>query len=207
MSSKRGRTASGERGEATPAGTSTGRTIGTLARRDLPMRAFSKSLPMELLRAREAVMRRFMPALRKHGLSEQQWRILRALGHYGSMEIAELAETTCLLAPSLSRILPQMEARHLIRRRQAKTDLRRSVIRLERKGVRLIASHAPEAERIYSEIERHFGRERLAQLCKVLGDLTRALDTQGDISSARCRVKQRVPGARRARRAPTDSSI
>ena len=44
-----------------------------------PMREFSRSLPMSLLRAREAVMRQFRPSLRSHGLTEQQWRILRAL--------------------------------------------------------------------------------------------------------------------------------
>ncbi|MFT5000920.1 MAG: hypothetical protein ACI875_001925, partial [Planctomycetota bacterium] len=36
-----------------------------------------KSLPIMLLRAREAVMRRFRPMLRLHDLSEQQWRVLR----------------------------------------------------------------------------------------------------------------------------------
>src|SRR5215468_2519264 len=97
---------------------------GTLANRDLPMRAFSKSLPMELLRAREAVMSRFRPALRIHGVTEQQWRILRALAHSGPLEVSELAEATFLLAPSLSRILPDMEARQLIARRQADSDLR-----------------------------------------------------------------------------------
>src|SRR5262245_15089644 len=116
----------------------------TLADRDLPMRAFSKSLPMELLRAREAVMRRFRPELRNHGVTEQQWRILRALAHAGPLEVSELAEATCLLAPSLSRILPDMEARQLIGRRQADGDARRSVISLERKGLRVIAMHAPD---------------------------------------------------------------
>jgi len=47
--------------------------------RRVPMREFSRSLPMSLLRAREAVMRQFRPSLRRHDLTEQQWRILRAL--------------------------------------------------------------------------------------------------------------------------------
>jgi hypothetical protein len=38
------------------------------------MREFSRSLPMSLLRAREAVMRQFRPSLRDHGLTEQQSR-------------------------------------------------------------------------------------------------------------------------------------
>jgi homoprotocatechuate degradation regulator HpaR len=139
----------------------------------LPMRDFSKSLPMELLRAREALMRRFRPGLREVGVTEQQWRILRALAHSGELEASELAEITCLLAPSISRILPDMEARQLISRRQPDSDLRRSLIRLERKGLRLIASHAPFAERIYAEITQNFGAERLAQLFTLLHELER----------------------------------
>jgi len=140
----------------------------------LPMRDFSKSLPMELLRAREALMRRFRPGLRQVGVTEQQWRILRALAHSGELEATELAEATCLLAPSISRILPDMEERQLISRRQPDSDLRRSVIKLERKGLRLISSHAPYAERIYAEITQKFGAERLSQLFALLQELERS---------------------------------
>lgn len=147
-----------------------------VADRGLPMRAFSKSLPMELLRAREAVMRRFRPALRGHGVTEQQWRILRALAHYGALEAGELADTTCLLAPSLSRILPDLEARRLISRKQVDSDLRRSVVSLEPQGLRLIAAHAPDSEKIYGDIARRFGAERLTQLFALLQELEEALE-------------------------------
>jgi homoprotocatechuate degradation regulator HpaR len=142
-----------------------------IATRGVPMRAFSKSLPMELLRAREAVMRRFRPGLRGHGVTEQQWRILRALAHSGALEVSQLAEATCLLAPSLSRILPELEARQLISRKQADSDLRRSVITLERKGLRLIATHAPYSEQVYNDIAQTFGPERLEQLFTLLKEL------------------------------------
>jgi homoprotocatechuate degradation regulator HpaR len=167
-----------------------------MARRELPMRAFSRSLPMDLLRAREAVMRRFRPALRDHGVTEQQWRILRALAHAGPLEVSELAEATCLLAPSLSRILPDMEARHLIARRQADTDLRRSVISLERDGLRLIATHAPQSEAIYEDITRRFGAERLAQLFALLHELEEALDASEKATMpAPPKAKVRAPSA------------
>jgi homoprotocatechuate degradation regulator HpaR len=143
------------------------------------MRTFSQSLPMALLRAREAVMRRFRPALRNHGVTEQQWRVLRALAHSGPLSITELANATCLLAPSLSRILPDLEARALIRRKQTDADLRRSVISLEPKGLRLIATHAPHSEEIYEGIEAHFGTERLAQLFTLLRELEASLEERG----------------------------
>src|SRR3982074_2709987 len=82
---------------------------GASAVRRVPMREFSRSLPMSLLRAREAVMRQFRPSLRNHGLTEQQWRILRALTAVDAIEVTELARVAFLLGPSLPRILPALE--------------------------------------------------------------------------------------------------
>lgn len=121
-------------------------------------------------------MRLFRPGLRKHGVTEQQWRILRALAHSGPMEVTELAEATFLLAPSLSRILPDLEKRELIVRRQVDTDLRRSVVSLDPKGLRLIAAHAPYSEEMYAKIARHFGSERTRQLLTLLRELEASLE-------------------------------
>src|SRR5665213_746389 len=92
------------------------------------LRDFSQSLPMTLLRAREAVMRHFRPALRHFGITEQQWRILRALASVGEIEVLALAEATFLLAPSLSRILKDLEQRELIVRRGSSEDMRRGIV-------------------------------------------------------------------------------
>src|SRR5438445_12113668 len=108
------------------------------AARQVPMRDFSRSLPMSLLRAREAVMRQFRPSLREHGLTEQQWRILRALAAIEAVEVTELARTAFLLGPSLSRILRDLEARQLIERKTAEAEQRRAVVSMSPKGLKLI---------------------------------------------------------------------
>ncbi len=74
------------------------------------MRPFQRSLPMQLMLAREVVMQRFRPHLTAHGLTDQQWRIVRALNEVEALEIAELSRACCLHAASLSRILPKLEA-------------------------------------------------------------------------------------------------
>lgn len=135
------------------------------------MRDFSRSLPMSLLRAREAVMRQFRPSLREHGLTEQQWRILRALASIETVEVTELARTAFLLGPSLSRILRDLEARNLIERKTAKADQRRSMVSISEKGVKLMASVAPSSEAIYAEITRRYGASKLGELQEMLGQL------------------------------------
>lgn len=141
----------------------------------VPMREFSRSLPMSLLRAREAVMRQFRPSLRDHGLTEQQWRILRALAAVDAIEVTELAHVAFLLGPSLSRILRDLEARHLIERKVAKADLRRAVVSISAKGVKLIEAVAPTSEAIYADITRRYGARKLAELQDLLRTLEGSL--------------------------------
>src|SRR5271165_6963356 len=143
------------------------------AARRVPIREFSRSLPMSLLRAREAVMRQFRPSLRRHGLTEQQWRILRALAAIDAIEVTELARVAFLLGPSLSRILRDLEARRLIERKAAKADLRRGVVSISAKGVRLIEAVAPSSEAIYAAITARYGARKLAELQDMLHALER----------------------------------
>ena len=146
---------------------------GKVAVRRVPMREFSRSLPMSLLRAREAVMRQFRPSLRDYGLTEQQWRILRALTSVDTIEVTELAQVAFLLGPSLSRILRDLEARHLIERRVVKADQRRGLVSISARGLKLIETVAPSSEAIYAGITRRYGARKLAEL----QDMLQALET------------------------------
>ena len=148
---------------------------GATAVRRVPMREFSRSLPMSLLRAREAVMRQFRPSLRQHGLTEQQWRILRALAAVETIEVTELARIAFLLGPSLSRILRDLEARRLIERRVTKADLRRAEVSITAKGLKLIEAVAPSSEAIYAAITKRYGARKLGELQDMLHALERDL--------------------------------
>jgi homoprotocatechuate degradation regulator HpaR len=139
------------------------------------MREFSRSLPMSLLRAREAVMRQFRPSLRRQDLTEQQWRILRALAAIDAIEVTELAHTAFLLGPSLSRILRDLEARSLIERRTTKADLRRGVVSISEKGLKLMELVAPSSEAIYAAITKRYGARKLTELQDMLGALEASL--------------------------------
>lgn len=133
------------------------------------LRPFDESLPMALLRAREATMRRFRPILSAHDVTEQQWRVLRALaGAERSLDVGEIAEATFLLGPSLSRILANLDDRRLILRRTDPKDQRRSEVRLSAAGRRLFEQIAPRSEATYTDIERTYGSEQLRELLGLL---------------------------------------
>jgi homoprotocatechuate degradation regulator HpaR len=144
------------------------------------LRPFTRSLPMALMRARESVMRHFRPKLQAANLTEQQWRTLRALGNGEEMEATRLAVATFLLAPSLTRILRDLEARGLVLRRAGPRDARVALIKLSPEGATLLRELGAHSEQIYSAIEARLGRERLnalmLELSAVAQDLQAPLD-------------------------------
>ncbi|HEX7062703.1 MAG TPA: homoprotocatechuate degradation operon regulator HpaR [Woeseiaceae bacterium] len=139
------------------------------------LRPIRRSLPMALLRAREAVMERFRAMLRDHGLTEQQWRVIRVLAEREALEVSQLATHSFLLPPSLSRILKFLERKRLVRRRAVNADQRRQEVSLTAQGRRVFAQVAPSSEAIYRDLERAFGEERLETLYLLLGDLESAV--------------------------------
>jgi homoprotocatechuate degradation regulator HpaR len=131
---------------------------------------------MSLLRSREAVMRLFRPSLRAHDVTEQQWRVLRALAYAGACEVTELARITFLHAPSLSRILRDIQRRGLIERASGANDRRRGIVSITTPGRKLIAAVRPESEAGYAQIRQRFGAKRLQALQKMLRELEEVLD-------------------------------
>lgn len=130
-----------------------------------------RSLPMSLLRAREVVMAQFRPILAQHGVSEQQWRVLRVLGEQSPLDATELAERASILAPSLTRIIKALEERSLITRGKVEGDGRRVMLSIAPKGQVLISEVSPESSAIYDDVQRRIGHERYEQLLDLLEGL------------------------------------
>jgi homoprotocatechuate degradation regulator HpaR len=140
-----------------------------------PLPPMAQSLPVRLLRAREAVMTRLRPVLRAHGVTEQQWRVLCTVRDLQESEITALAERVFLLPPSLSRILRDLEARSLILRRVSVQDQRRALVSMTAEGEALIRRVEPALLQVRLEIRRLWGRERLRALAEMLDGLEAAL--------------------------------
>ena len=123
------------------------------------------ALPVTLLRAREAVMNRLRPVLNKHGITEQQWRVLRLLEkHAQTMDASELARRCCILMPSLTRIVRGLEASGLLRRQTHARDKRRLRISITSRGRRLVEQIAPEMMLRWKSLYADIGPERVRAL-------------------------------------------
>jgi homoprotocatechuate degradation regulator HpaR len=142
------------------------------------MRDFEHSLPMELLKARESAMAKFRPMLREHGLTEQQWRVIRTLSAFKKLDAGEIARYSFLLAPSLTRILQYLHSKNLVSRAADANDQRRAVFTLTPDGRKIFSLVAPDSEALYAEIENAFGREKLQLLYELLSDFCTTLATE-----------------------------
>ena len=142
------------------------------------LRDIDQSLPLQLLKAREAAMAGFRTMLRQHGLTEQQWRVMRVLHAYPDTDATTLAQRTVLLAPSLTRILRHLQEQDMVQRHTDPVDQRRATFQLTPAGRNKVAEVAPDSERMYSAIESRFGRENLKQMYTLLAQFSEAMHTE-----------------------------
>src|SRR2546427_2690877 len=73
--------------------------------------------------------------LRAHGLTEQQWRVLRAMAAVTHrLRPMELSQATYISMPSLSRLLKTLEGRQLVERSRHASDMRGAEFELTAAG-------------------------------------------------------------------------
>jgi homoprotocatechuate degradation regulator HpaR len=139
-----------------------------------------RNLPRLLLQAREAVMAHTRPSLRAHGLSDQQWRVLRVLGEHAhepaGTETGRVAREAYLLGPSLTGVLMRMERDGLIERERCPQDARRTVVRATALGLDKVQALSQAIEAHYSWMEQQLGKDKLGQIYVLLDEVI-ALET------------------------------
>jgi homoprotocatechuate degradation regulator HpaR len=108
------------------------------------------------------------PSLREHGLSDQQWRVLRVLGEHGTVETGRVAREAYILGPSLTGVLTRMERDGLIRRERDAADQRRTAIAATPKGLKLVEKLSRTIEAHYAWMEKALGKDDLTQLYGLL---------------------------------------
>lgn len=135
-----------------------------------------RNLPLLLLQARERVIAHFRPALNAAGVTEQQWRIVRALLEFGPLEPRQIVSLCAISSPSLAGVLARMDALGLVTRTRLDHDQRRLQVALTPKSRALARRLAPQIEAIYDEIEQRIGRRFTQDFYATLDELVGRLD-------------------------------
>ncbi len=136
------------------------------------MNVAGENLPLLLQKARENSVAFVRPVLAEHGLTEQQWRVLKVLDEHGERSAQDIAAESCILSPSLSRILARLEADGLILRKSDSSDQRALVIKLSAKGKRVYKKIEPLVVRQFEKLGESLGEKTLGNLVAVLQEFT-----------------------------------
>ena len=118
------------------------------------MQEFSRSLPMMLYRALDAVMPRFRKIFSEFGLTEQQWRVLRVLWQHDQIAFRQLSNLTLIPAPSLVGVVDRLTKSGLARRRRSDHDRRIVFVYATAKGMALESEVRPRVDTAYAALRR-----------------------------------------------------
>ncbi len=144
------------------------------------MRGFESSLPIALLRARQATAHKFKPHTDAVGLTQPQWRVIRALAVGEALDVATLSTRCALMQPSVSRLLKGLQDSGLIQT-VASSDARRRLLTLTSKGQTLFDRIAVISEAVYRDIEAVYGRDELNRLVDMLVRLREVAESLPDL--------------------------
>jgi homoprotocatechuate degradation regulator HpaR len=147
-----------------------------------------RNLPLVMLQAREHVIAHFRPILNAHGITEQQWRIVRLLLDTGPLEPHKIGELCRLSSPSLAGVLSRMENIGFVQRKRLADDQRRLLVSLTPRSRALASRMAPLIEAAYARIEDLLGKEFAEDFYRVLDELIvklRAPPASADMSERR----------------------
>ena len=140
-----------------------------------PAKLKHRNLPLLLLQAREHVIAHFRPILNQHGITEQQWRIVRVLLESGPLEPRQIGELCRISSPSLAGVLMRMEELGFIKRKRLEHDQRRVLVSLTRRSRALAARMAPQIDATYKHIESLIGTQFSGRFYRVLDELIESL--------------------------------
>jgi homoprotocatechuate degradation regulator HpaR len=136
---------------------------------------FEQSIAAIVLHAKESVIAPMRPKLRDYNITEPQWRVMRVINGRGSTDATGLAEVGLLHAPSVTRILKELEERKLIVRKPDANDRRRTVVALTPEGREVVKVVSRHVVRVMREYADRFGDQRLDKLLNELRALSAAI--------------------------------
>jgi len=104
-------------------------------------------------------------------ITEQQWRVLRVLAEFGTLDTKTLADRASLLFPSLTRIATTLRNKGLITQTRDDKDRRRQFIAITPAGQKIIDDNEDHAADIVAGFKRSLGKADYEKLLDLLGRL------------------------------------
>ena len=148
------------------------------------MPTFDDSLPMILYRALDAVMPAYRELFARHGLTEQQWRVLRVIWTSDNVTSSKLSERTLLSPPSLVNIIDRLENKGIVARIRSVEDRREVYVVATAKGRELQKVVTPQVAAIHECLRSSVSNEEWAQMQATLTKISATIGTSDKSAAA-----------------------
>ena len=136
------------------------------------MPKFLDSLPMILSRSLDDIMPQYRSLFQAHGITDQQWRVMRALWEQEHLTSKKISQITLIPAPSLVGILDRLEKKGLLGRLRSVKDRRLVFIRPTRAGRELQELMLPKIEEIHNFLKERVTSTEWNEMKRILDKLS-----------------------------------
>ena len=136
------------------------------------MPKFLDSLPMILSRSLDDIMPQYRSLFQAHGITDQQWRVMRALWEQEHLTSKQISQITLIPAPSLVGILDRLEKKGLLGRLRSVKDRRLVFIRPTRAGRELQELMLPKIEEIHNFLKERVTSTEWNEMKRILDKLS-----------------------------------
>src|SRR5690606_6406060 len=123
--------------------------------------------------ASHRISEEFHKEVRKAGLTVTEWRVLGSLIEGEGETVGELAELAVTKQPTLSKVLPRLEAEGYVSLTTARADRRQTLVKITPKGARLISGLCDQAMQHQHRLLEKFEPDHADRLVDMLREIIR----------------------------------
>src|SRR5205085_8560013 len=134
-------------------------------------RSREQEATLGLLRTADAMKRRLAQVIEPHGITPQQYNVLRILRGAGAdgLPTLEIAERMIEQTPGITRLIDRLEAKKLVQRERSASDRRCVYCRITTAGLQLLDRLAAPVQEAAELCFESFTKRDLARLVESLG--------------------------------------
>jgi DNA-binding MarR family transcriptional regulator len=139
-------------------------------RQTRPFSSLEEETVVALLKTTDHIHRLQHPVLAPHGLTEQQYNVLRILRGAGPSGLPTLSVAERLIeqTPGITRLIDRLEAKQLVRRERPAADRRQVYCFITPAGLDLLTTLDPLVEQAARRTLRHLTRTEMRALQSLL---------------------------------------
>lgn len=156
--------------------------LQTEIRQTRPFASAGEEAGLSLMRTTDLLQRRIATVVEPHGITPQQYNVLRILrgSHPNRLPTLEIATRMVEQAPGITRLLDRLEAKELVERKRCDEDRRRVYCAITKRGLTLLAALDAPVSVTVEESFRPLTKDRIQQLIRLLDSLREGLTEVND---------------------------